>query len=47
MGDGDEGYQVGIIMQMEMKIMEIVEMKDGVGMEMKIIMNVEMEMINF
>ena len=34
-------------MQMEMKIMEIVEMKDGVGMEMKIIMNVEMEMINF
>ena len=34
-------------MQMEMEIMEIVEMKDGVGMEMKIIMNVEMEMINF
>ena len=34
-------------MQIEMKIMEIVEMKDEVGMEMKIIMNVEMEMINF
>ena len=46
-GDGDEGCQVGNIMQIEMKIMEIVEMKDGVGMEMKIIMNVEMEMINF